>query len=129
MQVRGLRRLVLALCGAWAVAVVALLGYELLAHRVGYFVEMTLPVGTVVSGTHATLPDGRVIELDATIGKPTLKPWEFRWADAPVVAELHVRPTLLAVTLGVPLFAWLGIEAVAWTVGWVLRGFGKVSTR
>ena len=56
----------------------------------GWFVRHTLPVGTVVSGDKATLPDGRIVSLknfkDPTTGR-VLKPWEMDWANEPAIPK------------------------------------------
>lgn len=123
MQTRGLRRLVLAVCAAWALVAGGVLTYEMVTRHVGYFVEMTLPVGTVVHGSQATLPDGRVVNLATTLAPRASEPGRLTWQDDPAVAELHVQRLLFAVAFGIPLLAWLGIDALALTAAWIRRGF------
>jgi len=127
MQTRGLRRLVLAMCAAWLLVAGAVFTYEVVTRHVGYFVEMTLPVGTVVHGSQATLPDGRVVNLDTTIGPRTSDPGRIHWDGEPAVAELHVQRLLVGIALGIPLLAWLGIDGVTLAAAWIGRGFrGKL---
>jgi len=123
MQIQGIRRLLVAVCAGWLLVAGGVLTYTLMTHRVGYFVEMTLPVGTVVRGSLATLPDGRVVNLDTTIAPTASDPGRVSWQDDPAVAELHVQRLLVAVAFGIPLFAWLGIDALALTAAWIGRGF------
>lgn len=125
MRANGLRRLAVALCALCLVTSASVLAYEVLSHRVGYFVEMTLPVGTVVNGTQATLPDGRVVTLATALEPHIAKPGEIHWTGDPAVAELHVQRFIAAIALGVPLLAWLVIDAVALGGGWVARGFRR----
>jgi hypothetical protein len=125
MQTLGFRRLVVALCAGWLLVAGGVLAYELMTHQVGYFVEMTLPVGTVVQGSQATLPDGRVVHLETTIAPSASDPGRLYWATDPAVAELHVQRALFAVAFGIPIIAWLGIDALALTAGWIGRGFKR----
>jgi hypothetical protein len=125
MQASGFRRLGLAVCAAWLVVTGVVLTYELVTRHVGYFVEMTLPVGTVVNGHQATLPDGRVVNLDATIAPRSSAPGRIQWEGDPAVAELHVQPLLLGVAVGIPLLAWLAIDGIALLTAWVSRGFRR----
>jgi len=129
MHAQGIRRLCVAVCAGWLLVAGGLLTYDIMTHRVGYFVEMTLPVGTVVEGSLATLPDGRVVKLDATIAPAAREPGRVSWQNDPAVAELHVQRMLLLVAIGIPLFAWLGIDALALTVGWISRGFHRQVTQ
>ena len=125
MQILGLRRLFIVLCAGWLLIAGAMLAYEVVTRHVGYFVEMTLPVGTVVHGSEATLPDGRVMNLDTTIAPTAGDPGRISWRNDPAVAELHVQRALVAVAFGIPIFAWLGIDALALTAGWIGRGFKR----
>jgi hypothetical protein len=117
----------LALCAAWLLVTGIVIGYEVLTRQVGYFVEMALPVGTVVHGNVATLPDGRVVTLDTTIAASNADPGRIQWDGDPAVAELHVHRALVAIALGIPILAWLAIDAIALTVGWIGRGFRRHS--
>ncbi len=129
MPSRGVRRVALLLgLGCLAVGL-ASLGYEYATHRVGYFVEMTLPVGTVIDGGHAVLPDSRTVEL-AGPADAAAPPTAAGPDAAPVrVVELNIRPWLLAIAIGVPLIGLIGLEAIAAAAGWALRGFDKSAAR
>jgi len=127
MRTSGWRRLAVVLCGAWCIGIFSVAGYELITRRVGYFIELTLPVGTVISGNKAILPDGRVVELQTTIDVRSLKPGEIKWVGEPGVVELQLRSVLLAVTLVVPMGLWAGFEVIAVVGGWILRGFRGTS--
>ena len=107
----------------------AMVAYEVATRHVGYFVEMTLPVGTVIHGAQATLPDGRIVSLDTAIAPGATEPGRIHWDGDPAVAELHVQRLLVVVAIGIPLFAWLGIDAIALTAGWVGRGFRRRTMR
>lgn len=123
MRTSGWRRLAVVLCGAWCIGVVSVAGFELITHRVGYFIELTLPVGTVISGNKAILPDGRVVELQTTVDVRSLQPGEIKWEGAPGVVELQLRSVIFAITLIVPMGLWAGLEVIAVLGQWVLRGF------
>ena len=124
MRIQGVRRLIIAMCAAWLLVASGVAMYEVATRHVGYFVEMTLPVGTVIHGTEATLPDGRIVTLDTTIVRAS-EPGRILWDGDPAVAELHVQRLLLGVAIGIPLFAWLGIDALAISAAWVVRGFRR----
>jgi hypothetical protein len=125
MQTKGFKRLGLALCAAWLLVTGAVVSYELATRKVGYFVEMTLPVGTVITGNEAALPDGRIVHLDTTIAPGATQAGRIQWDGDPAVAELHVQRLLLAVAVGIPIVAWLSIDGIALAVGWVGRGFRR----
>lgn len=130
MQALGFRRLLLAICAAWLLVAGAVFTYEVVTRQVGYFVEMTLPVGTVVHGSQATLPDGRVVSLDTTIGPQATDPGKILWDGDPAVAELHVQRLLVGAALGIPLLAWLGMDGLTLAAAWIGRGFrGKIEPR
>jgi len=116
------RRLAIVLIGAWCLGMLGLAGYDLAVHRVGYFVMLTLPVGTTVSGNQATLPDGRVIGLETTVDVKSLRPGMIEWNGVPGVVELQLRTLLLAIAIGVPLLAFGAAELVALAIRWILRG-------
>jgi hypothetical protein len=71
------------------------------------------------------LPDGRVVHLETTIAPTLSEPGRLAWQGDAAVAELHVQRLLFAVALGIPIIAWLGIDALALTAGWIGRGFKR----
>lgn len=119
------KRLAIVLGLTWCAGAACLASYEWVTHRVGVFVEMSLPVGTIVSQDKATLPDGQVIDLAPYIDTRTAGPWEIRWSDQPRTVELHVRAIVLAIALLVPLAAWLALELVAKLDGWIVHSRGR----
>ena len=125
MRTLGLRRLLTAVCAACILIVEGVLTFDIVTRHVGYFVEMTLPVGTVVQGSTATLPNGHVVNLDTDIAPSAKDPGRLSWDNDPAVAELHVQRALVAVALGIPIFAWLGIDVLALTARWIGRGFRR----
>ncbi len=125
MPSRGLSRLALALGSAALVAAACLLAVDIAVHRVDALAEMTLPVGTVVTGDQATLPDSRVVRLQRPMAPPVLPEALYPDDPPPRVVALNIRPLLLAIALGVPLLAFFGIEALALAAAWVMRGFKR----
>jgi hypothetical protein len=121
----SVRKLALVAFAAWCLGVTGLAAYEFVTHQVGYFVALTLPLGTEVSGDRAALPDGRIVKLDRAIDVRTLAPGEIEWTDVPGVVELQPRATLIAIILLVPLAGWIALEAGALLAEWILRGFSR----
>ena len=125
MPSRGLSRLALAIGTAALVSVACLAVVDLAVHRVDALAEMTLPVGTVVNGDQAVLPDSRIVRLAKPMSPPA-SPEVLYPSEPPArVVALNVRPLLLGIALGVPLLAFFGIEAVALAAAWVMRGFKR----
>jgi hypothetical protein len=125
MTLNGWRRLGLALCGAWCFGVISLATYEIISRQDGYFVELTLPAGAVVTGNHVTLPDGRIIDINLSIGGKDVKPWEIKWDNEPEVpTEQFIRwKKLLLVLLAIPFGLWGCFEVLAFIGGWISSGF------
>lgn len=125
MKLNGWRRLALIFCGAWCLGAASLTTFELLNHREGYFVGLTLPIGTVVSGNKATLPGGRVVDLNLSIEGKAIKPWEIKWDNEPEVpTEQFIRWTRLLIQgLIIPVGLWVCFELFAFIGNWVTRGF------
>jgi hypothetical protein len=116
-----LRRLAMVLFGAWILGVTALATYELVTHQVGYFVALSLPVGTKVAGDQATLPDGRVVTLERTVDVKSLEPGQIDWSEVPGVVSLQARASLIGIVLLIPLATWAVVECLILLVGWILR--------
>lgn len=125
MKLNGWRRLALVLCGAWCLGAVSLATYEFLNHRDGHFVGLSLPIGTVVSGNKATLPGGRVIDLNLSIEGKAIKPWEIEWDNEPEVpTEQFIRwAKLLTQGFAIPFGLWVCFELLAFIGNWVAQGF------
>ena len=124
MKLNGWRRLAVVLCGVWLVGVASLATYETLSHREGLFVGLTLPVGTVVTGNKAKLPDGRTVELNIKLEGKDVKPWEIKWDNEPEIpteTTIHWRKLLVSVLS--PLAFWFIIEVLVRIGIWVSRGF------
>ena len=91
----------------------------------GFFVYLALPVGTVIKGDEAVLPDGRKVQLNQTIAGQTIKPWEIKWDDEPEVPttrHLHWA-NLFFLGLLLPLALWGLAEIIVAVASWVTRGF------
>lgn len=125
MAAGGLSRLVLATGTAALVVTACLLSVNLLVHRVDTLAEMTLPVGTVVNGDQATLPDSRIVRLAGPMAPPASPEALYPNEPPARVVALNIRPLLLGIALGVPMLAFFGIEAVALAAAWVMRGFKR----
>ena len=124
MKLNGWRRLAVALYGAWVVGVASFSTYEALLHHDGFFVGLTLPVGTIVSGNSAKLPDGRTIELNIKLEGKEVKPWEIKWDNEPEIpTETTVHWVKLFVGVLLPFVFWLVIEIVTYIGSWIARGF------
>lgn len=116
------------LFGAWALGASFLALYEGVYRRDGYFVGLTLPAGTVVEGSKAKLPDGRVVDLNTTIDGRPVKPWEIKWDNEPEIPteQIIYWRKLLFFSLICPPLLWAGIELLILIGGWVSRGFRAV---
>lgn len=127
MRLNGWRRLGILLTTVWVVGVLTVAAVEITGFQRGVFVYQGIPKGTVVEGDQATLPDGRVVQLNArdpATGR-VLKPWEIDWANEPAILKhTSVRWLKLGVAaIVVPIAVWLLIETLAIAGAWVLRGF------
>jgi hypothetical protein len=125
MKLNGWRRLAVVLCGVWCFGATSLAIYEAFTHCDGYFVGLKLPTGTVVSGDKATLPDGRVIDLDMSIDGKAVKPWEIKWDSQPEVpTEQFLRwSKLFTQGIVIPLGPWACFAILVMVGNWVVRGF------
>lgn len=124
MKLNGWRRLVVVVGGAWLVGVASLATYETLSGSDGLFVGLTLPVGTVVTGNKAKLPDGRTVELNTKLEGKNVKPWEIIWDNEPEIpTEKVVYWGKLLAGVSLPLALWAVIEILVHIGTWVSRGF------
>lgn len=123
-----LRRFAIVVCAAWALLFCGLGAYEVAKNEVGYFLALSLPVGTVVLGDQATLPDGKVVKLPRPIDVRDLPPGAIAWNDESGVVELQPRTGLLAAILLVPFSCWLALEALVLAGRWILHGKERGST-
>lgn len=124
MNLNGWRRLAIVLGGAWVIGVATLTSYEVLSHQDGVFVGLSLPVGTIVTGNTAKLPDGRTVDLNAKLEGKDLKPWEIKWDNEPEIpTETVVRWKKLVPIIFLPIVLWLVAEALVKNGSWVARGF------
>ena len=125
MKLNGWRRLALVLCTLWCAGNFTVFTYEVSTHHDGYFVGLFLPIGTVVSGDKARLPDGRTINLNITIGGKPIKPWEIKWSNEPEVpTEQHIFwNKLLLQAIAIPFGFWVCVELLFFVGNWVARGF------
>lgn len=124
-KLNGWRRLGIVVCAAWILGVVSLAVYEGTYHLDGYFVGLTLPVGTVVSGDKATLPDGRVVNLNMTLNGKPAKPWQIKWDNEPEIPTVKIVywQKLLVYAFAFPMLLWAGTEFLVFISAWVRRGF------
>ena len=125
MKINGWRRLAIILSSIWFLGSISLAVYENLNHQDGLFVGIRLPTGTVVSGTKAILPNGKIIDLDTVINGKTIKPWEIKWDNEPAVPTEKFIRWLKFLTIGfaLPFGLWVMFEIMVFMGNWVLRGF------
>jgi len=129
MNVRpnGWRRLAVLLFAVWAVTVGGTLLFELRGSGGALLVHQGIPVGIVVNGEQATLPDGRIVQLNARDPDTgaVLQPWQIDWSNQPAVPkEPVVRwSSLLFWGILVPCAVWLLAEVFTLGARWVARGF------
>ena len=124
MKLNGWRRLAVVIGGVWIIGVVSFTVYELLSHRDGFFAGLSLPVGTVISGDKAKLPDGRIVNLNIKLEGKDVKPWEIKWDNEPEIPTqpvVHWGKLFLGIIL--PLILWFIIEIFVYISAWVARGF------
>ena len=126
MKLNGWRRLGIVLGSVWLLSVVGIAATDAMLEGEGWFVERTLPEGTVIAGNKATLPDGRVVDI-VTRGPngETLSPWDIKWDNEPAIpSEQHIRwLRLLATAVGLPLVVWTLAEVLSMITRWIIRGF------
>lgn len=125
MRLNGWRRISVALFCSWLLGVTAYVTYEVLGHHDGYFVGLQPLVGIMITGNKATLPDGRIVDLNESIGGLPINPWEIKWANVPEIPkEPFIRwSRLFLLGLLLPLCVWLCIEALVLVWHWIARGF------
>jgi hypothetical protein len=124
MKLNGWRRLAVVLGVVWIIGVVSLAAYEILSHRDGILAGLTLPVGTVISGHKATLPDGRTIDLITNLNGKDVKPWEIKWDNEPEIpTQSVVHWGILFLSISLPIILWFFIEVLVRIGVWVGRGF------
>jgi hypothetical protein len=124
MKLNGWRRLAIVLSSAWVVGVISFTTYEALSHRDGFFVGLTLPIGTIVSGNRAILPDGRTVKLNIKLEGKDVKPWEIKWDNEPEIpTETIVHWGKLFSGVSIPLVLWFILEVLVLIGTWVARGF------
>ena len=124
IRLNGSQRLGVVLAAVWTIGVASIATYEYANRKDGWFAGLTLPVGTVVSGSKATLPDGRSVDLNMTLEGKSVKPWEVQWdneAQVPTAQVIHWRALLGGLAL--PFFLWATVFLLARVVGWVRNGF------
>ena len=123
----GWRRLGMCLVILWFSFVAAIAGWQYVSHAKGFFVYWSLPVGTVVGGSKATLPGGKVVTIDDT--DPTtgrkLEAWQIDWdhqPNVPSVPEIFWG-RLASFVAVIPLGIWLLAELATKVFCWVRAGF------
>jgi hypothetical protein len=123
----GWRRLGICLTAIWLSLVLVLAISQYTSHAKGFFVYWSLPVGTRVGGSKATLRDGKVVTIDDTnpaTGKK-LEPWQIDWDHQPNVPSvpqiLWFRLALFVVII--PLALWILVELVTKACRWIRAGF------
>jgi hypothetical protein len=125
-RLNGWRRLAILLWALWTATIAVTLILELRGFGGNALVFESIPVGTVVNGEEATLPDGSVVKLNARDPRTgaLLQPWEIDWSSQPGVPKRSVvRWNRFLVGIFVPCAVWLIIEFFGVGVRWVARGF------
>jgi hypothetical protein len=124
MKLNGWRRLAVVLGSAWIIGVASFASYESLSHCDGFFAGLSLPVGTVISGDKARLPDGRTVDLNIKLAGKNIKPWEIKWDNEPeILTQSAVHWGKLFLGVSIPLVLWFIIEIFVRIGAWVARGF------
>ena len=130
----GWRRLGIVIASLWIIAVIAVAAFECTSGSRGIFVYQQIPEGTIVAGNKViTLTEEDEFKVRAQAEQSMkereqghiVPPWELDWTGLEAVPKIiQIRwLRLAAVTLLVPLIAWLLTEALMLTVSWVRRGF------
>ena len=120
----GWQRIGIILAALWWLGIAVLAGYDFAKHQEGTFTFLEPPAGTIVSGETATLPDGRKIDLNVSIGGESVKPWEIKWDNEPEVPTVvSIRWQCLASALLLPVVLWLLLALTYRVVLWVRAGF------
>ena len=126
LTLNGWRRLGFIVVVLWIAGAVGLAATEGTSSSNGFFVYRGIPIGTTVDGETATLPDGKVVKINARDASGRLlAPWEIDWqaqSDIPKVSEVQWGRLALFV-FAAPIGAWLLIELLVVIVAWVARGF------
>lgn len=125
IKLNGWRRLGIVIFSSWVLGAASIAVYEGASHSDGHFVGLTLPVGTVVIGSKAKLPGGRMVDINTTINGRPVKPWEIKWDNQPEIPTeqvIHWRK-LLIYSVICPMLLWASFELLAFVGSWVSRGF------
>jgi hypothetical protein len=87
MKLNGWRRIGIVLGSVWVLSVVGFAATDVMLEGEGWFVQRTLPAGTIISGNKATLPGGRTVDIN-TRGPngEALSPLDIKWD---TVSVLH----------------------------------------
>ena len=124
MKLNGWRRLAIVLGGAWVIGIATLTSCEVLSHQDGVFAGRSLPIGTIVTGNTATLPDGRTVKPNIKLNGKDVKPGEIKRDNEPAIStEVVVRWKVLVPVIALPILLWLVIEALVAIGSLVGRGF------
>jgi hypothetical protein len=129
IRLNGWKRLGVVLCIAWMLGVASIASYEYTNRKDGWFFGLTLPLGTIITGGKATLPDGRIVELNMALDGRPVKPWEVQWDNEPkipTIQVIHWRPLLGA--LAFPLLLWVAVSLFVRIASWVRAGFRASAT-
>jgi hypothetical protein len=131
MVLNGWRRLGVVLVAIWAFSIGGIAVYEVtfMDMRGRQFTYLEIPIGTLVDGEKATLPDGRTVKIDSRdpLTGRLLQAWEIDWAkQADVPKTMQIRwGRLIGFVLAAPVSIWLAFEVAVWIGGWVTRGFRR----
>lgn len=122
----GWSRLAIVFCAAWLTVVVAMVGTEYVGSGSGAFIELRPPVGSAVSASTITLPNGRTIKLQ---GSNSAGPWAIDWSQQPSAAVVHsVRWGAFVSASLFPFVLCALLFLVARVVRWVRAGFEAPTT-
>ena len=125
----GWQRLGIVLTTVWWLGIAAVVCYDFAKHREGSFTSLGLPPGTVVLDGRATLPDGRTVQLDLSVGGQSVKPWEIKWDnESAIPTAVSVRWQRIAYAGLLPVGLWLLLVIASRAFRWVRAGFRAGAT-
>ena len=120
-RLNGWNRLAVVLCSAWLIGCMSITATEYARPESGWFVSVSPPTGSRFLPGQLTLPNGRIIKLNADASE---KPWQINWAAEPQVPfVLKLRWANILAVVVFPFIVWLLLTVLSVSLRWVKRGF------